>query len=244
MKIKNLLLHIQFVIVILILLTFSGCKTMRNSGASQSPYLGKTFVTPFGMAFIENLPKAETVDDRILTNSSTVWVTTKQLDTIPSNCINCISSDRLETPIRISYVPKGTQFNAIKSYRIKYNLFYSLFNNDYDIIVVEDNYGNKAELPDFIFESFEEKMFSSEDNYDTKIIPVVKSIKDHGFYDDFCLIELEDDLKSLNQFINDFKFNGDISIQQSQKNVKIKFKTITSYLTYLRYKNDWNIKCN
>ena len=238
------MLRIIFVIISIFLLTLCGCKTMQNSGVSQSPYIGQTFVTPFGMEFIENLPKAEKAPDNIIGNSRTVWIADRLLDTIDTDCINCLDTNRLITPIRVSYVPKGTRFKAVESYRIKYTFLYSLFNSDYDIIVIEDDSGRRSEVPEYFFKYKENLFFNSK--YDRIIHTVENNIKEKGFYDYICHDDKNEVIR-LNKFIQDFKLENDISILDPaiEKNkIRIVFKTTTSYLTYFRYKNDWSIKCD
>jgi len=226
-----------------------GCtyEAERIDVTTKSSYLNKEFLSQMPLVYINNLPHQNNVSKYIATNTSVLVATeaTKELRRVRNNCTNCIGPNRLVKPIRVSYVPEGTQFTVIKEYILKFNKFpFATSKSNY--FLLKDKEGNVTEISIISFENFfipnnygliepseSQRILSDLKTFDSKkILTVIFCPRSHPFK-----------TQDVKVFFDDFSLNREVTTYNNSDYCEggslLEFKTPESYLTTRYYFSEW-----
>ena len=258
-----------FVFFFLALLYFSrlflGNRVKKRRMWNLSGYVGKVFTTKIPLMYRKNSPNVNDVSNYIADNTFAVLSrkTSTELVEFSNNCLNCLSPDRLVTPLRIQLVPAGTRFEVVEEYRyFRAGFLWPLLPaTDIPMLLIKDQEETLSEIPVYSFEPIVIQGDRNGSLDEEKIIlPALKNLEENGFlevtfcekdtsasyFDDpgFVALGRTYGYKAINDFVRDFQFSTDILVEPAEPSSagkRLTFRTAEAYLTAIHYFSAWNI---
>lgn len=222
---------------------------IKKESSSPSGFVGKTYLTKTPLVYLVNLPNVNEIDSLIAINSRTVLSTetSRGLEELRNICTGCLDAERLVTPIRIEFLPIGTQLTVIEEYQryLRIDLFWV---EDLHYLLVEDQYGNKAEVSKL---GFELDVINQNDDWqprgeEKKTLEALSYIeKNDSMAVDFCLSDWLDETREVSRFINDFHLENEMHIEDYRglctNGTSIVFKSPEAFLTARFFFQEWGL---
>lgn len=224
----------------------------------SSEFIGKSYTLKAPYFIQLNLPKGERA------HSASVFVAEGEFVPFRNNCGNCLDSKRLEKPIRLHYVPKGSKITVVDAFVLGYNFIKT--NPDRVYLIIQDEAGVRAEITTLGFKVDVLMEVGANFDYHVSLLNLIKRLESNSQIDqvvcsrenrsDIRLIHL-DPYKYSNQigrklyrFIKDFNLEKQLEIinfstAESKFDqlacAQIKFKTINAISLYFYYASDWGL---
>lgn len=231
-------------IALLFLAGFSSLPT-REEVTQSSIYLGRPFITDQPLAYITGLPRFNEVSRYVRRNTRTLFAdeVDRRITELRNNCVGCIGSDRISTPIRIEYIPVGTPFTVIDEYLYDEN---SIFSSPIHRLIVRDGSGNMAEISEL---AFKHEIATPNTGKDRITSTILRNLESFNSNDParlaFCFHDFVENPLDPALFISDFQLAAEMDYERHEKLCEggyiFEFKTSEAYLTSAYYFKSWGL---
>lgn len=227
----------------------------------QSPYIGKSYILKQPYFIQLNLPRG------YRRNNSSVYVAQGEFVSFRNNCGNCLDSQRLEKPIRLHYLPIGSQIKVTDAFVIGNNFFKE--DPDRTYLIIHDDKGHSAEITTLGFKVEVLMQEGSNFDYYVSLLNLIKEIERNQFVDQIVCAEKSRAVPSLiksypfkystqverkiYRFIKDFDLKDQVEIfnfsfahnsHDSISCAQMKFKSVNSISLFFYYAGDWGLSNN
>lgn len=207
----------------------------------KSQYVGNKIRLPLPFVYLANLPKGGR------RNSYSVYVADYALDQFRNHCSNCIDSKRLETPIRVVYLPQGTELTVVDSFRVeRTGLGYGI-REPLTFLVLKDNQGRTSEC----LESSSHNFLNPRPNHlfgnEQRILSMLKDFeKSNTASVRYCT--KSDAEPRFDSFLKDFKLGDQISYRREivhpgpySQCYRLEFHSTEALMTAYYFFDDWRL---
>ena len=192
------------------------------------------------------MPRRNQVSRYIADNSFTLYTekADRRITDLRNNCVGCLGPDRIVTPIRVQYVPPGTNITVVDEYVHKSRSFSG---SDIRLLIVKDERGNIAEIAAYQFDSDIAKPYTGRlDRTTATVISHVDSFKrNKELRLSFCPASFARKSASPEAFLRDFQMQDEVDITVGSTlcddGYLLAFKTLESYLTSRYYFSEWGL---
>lgn len=219
----------------------------RKEVASSSNFLGRMFTTERPLTYQTQLPRYDEVTSFIRGNSFTLFAeeVDRRITKIRNECSGCLRAEMLKTPIRVEYIPIGTGMTVEGEYLYYQKKIY-FSPTTVHMLIVRDEFGNRAEIPESAFASSFSGRSPGKDQETDFILQNIDLFQQHKTLRlNFCLRDSVDKSVSPLKFISDFKMQSEVTVtfgvRSCTRGYKFEFKTLEAYLTSLYYFRNWGL---
>ncbi len=230
-----------------LLLLLFGCGSYlpeQRTVYKHSEYLNKTYTSKVPLVYRNNLPRVEDVPKYVALNTDTLLSkkADRSLVQFRYNCTGCLDSETLVTPIRIQYIPVGTNFTVVDEYL--YYSTYGIETTEIHYLIVEDEFGNVSEISEL---SFKLEVINGQKIWDEELkilesITLFENQTPVSFC--FCPSPYVKNVPNPIGFIKDFQLTSEVVIEKDRSCghcYKLTFQTLESYMTAQYYFTEWSL---